>query len=89
MYNSQGLFRCHSTCHHKDSESILSTSIIPSLNQLLAPGIKKSIRDDKIIKNFRPISDSAFASKLIENVVDSQFESYITDNKRYGPLHTD
>ncbi len=55
---------------------------------LLAPSIKKAIIDAEILKNFRPISNIAFTSKIVEKVVDSQLESYITDNNLYDPLQS-
>ncbi len=58
----------------------LSTSVIPGKlkEALLVPSIKKAILDAKILKNFRPISNHAVTSKIVEKVVDSQLESNIT-----------
>ncbi len=68
----------------------LSTSVMPGKlkEALLAPSINKAILDAEIQKNFRPISNIAFTSKIVEKVVDSQFESYITDNNLYDPLQS-
>ncbi len=68
----------------------LSTSVMPGKlkEALLAPSIKKAILDTEILKNFRPISNLAFTSKIVKKVVDSQLESYITDNNLYDPLQS-
>ncbi len=68
----------------------LSTSVVPGKlkEALLAPSIKKDILDGEIQKNFKLISILTFTSKIIEKVVDSQLESYITDNNLYDPLQS-
>ncbi len=68
----------------------LSTSVMPGKlkEALLAPSIKKAILDTEILKNFRPISILVFTSKIVKKVVDSQLESYITDNNLYDPLQS-
>ncbi len=74
----------------KISNLSLSTSVIPGKlkEALLAPSIKKAILDAEILKNFRPISNLPFTSKIVEKVVDSQLESYITANNLYDPLQS-
>ncbi len=68
----------------------LSISVMPGKlkEALLAPSIKKAIIDAEIVKNFRPISNLAITSKIVEKVVDYQLESYITDNNLYDPLQS-
>ncbi len=70
--------------------SLSSTSVMPGKlkEALLAPSITKAIIDAEILKNFRPIPNLAFISKIVEKVVDSQLESYITYNNMYGPLQS-
>ncbi len=50
---------------------------------LLAPSIKKAILDAEILKNFGPISNIAFTSKIVVKVVDSQLA-----NNLYDPLES-
>ncbi len=68
----------------------LSTSVMPGKlkEALLAASNKKAIIDAEILKNFRHISNLAFTSKVVEKVVDSQLESYITANNLYDPLQS-
>ncbi len=68
----------------------LSTSVMPGKlkEALLAPSIRKAILDADNQKNFRPISNLAFTSTIVEKVVYSQLESYITANNLYDPLQS-
>ncbi len=70
-----------------------STSVMPGKlkEALLAPSTKKALLDANILKNFRPISNLAFTSKIVEKVIDSQLQSYITtnmSNNLYDPLQS-
>ena len=47
---------------------------------LLVPLIKKITDDPEILKNFRPISNLPFLSKLIERVVADQIISHMSSN---------
>ncbi len=68
----------------------LSTSVMPGKlkEAILAPSIKKAILDAELLKNFRSIFNLAFTSKIVEKVLDSQLESYITANNLYDPLQS-
>ncbi len=50
---------------------------------MLLPIIKKALIDNEILKNFRPVSNLAFISKLIEKVVANQMDVYMDVNKLY------
>ena len=60
-------------------ESLKSAVIIPLIKDL------GSLVDKEIFKNYRPVSNLLFLSKLIERVVDSRLEKHMTLNK----LHND
>ena len=47
---------------------------------IVLPLIKKLILDPEILKNFRPVSNLSFLSKLIEKVVDVRFEDHLRKN---------
>ena len=47
---------------------------------LLKPILNKSSFNREILKNFRPISNLAYVSKLIEKVADIQLSRYIEEN---------
>ena len=57
----------------------LSSGNFPDLykNALVTPLLKKISLDPECLKNFRPVSNLAFVSKLIEKVVANQFISHL------------
>ena len=53
----------------------------PTLKQaLIRPLLKKPSLDHQEYKNFRPISNLPFMSKVVEKVVAKQLADYINDN---------
>ena len=60
----------------------LSSGNFPDLykNALVTPLLKKISLDPECLKNFRPVSNLAFVSKLIEKVVANQFISHLKNN---------
>ncbi len=60
----------------------LSQSLMPEeiKEALLNPLLKKASLDYEILKHFRPVSNLAFLSKLIEKVVAAQFKDHIKSN---------
>ena len=60
----------------------LSTSTMPSelKEALISPIVKKALLDSEILKNFRPLSNLAFLSKLIEKVVAVRFTNHLQIN---------
>ena len=60
----------------------LSTGVFPTdmKNVLVKPILKKPNLDPDILKNYRPISNLQFLSKLIERVAVSRITEYMTDN---------
>ncbi len=68
----------------------LSDSLMPSeLKQaLLGPLLKKASLDHEILKNFRPVSNLAFISKLIEKVVASQYRDHLVREGLYESMQS-
>jgi len=60
----------------------LSSSLMPDQlkEALLSPLLKKLLLDPDILKHFRPISNLAYLSKLVEKSVDIQLVSHIMEN---------
>ncbi len=58
----------------------LQTGTFPSVykNALVIPILKKSSLDSETLNNYRPVSNLAFVSKLIEKVVSKQLHSYLS-----------
>ena len=61
----------------------LSTSEVPPRLKLalIVPLIKKLLLDPEVLKNFRPVSNLSFISKLIERVVCSRLNDHLALNK--------
>ena len=68
----------------------LSTSTMPSeLKEAhICPIIKKAILDCEILKNFRPVSNLAYLSKLIERVVAVRYTNHLQTNKLYDDMQS-
>ena len=47
---------------------------------LYIPLIKKPGLDSEVLKNYRPVSNLSFLSKIIEKVISTQLVTYIVDN---------
>ena len=47
----------------------------------IRPLLKKSGLDQNLLKNYRPVSNLPFISKILEKVVDKLLERHLTDNK--------
>ena len=63
------------------NESLMS-GIFPGAykSAIVAPILKKSSLDPEQLKNYRPVSNLPFVSKLIEKTVASQLNSYLSEN---------
>ena len=61
----------------------LSTSVFPSSckSAVVLPLIKKPGLDPQVFKNYRPVSNLSFLSKLIEKVISSRILKHIADNE--------
>ena len=60
----------------------LSSGIFPTRfkSAVVKPLIKKTTLDCEVLKNFRPISNLPFLSKLIEKVIAERLVSHMQDN---------
>ena len=60
----------------------MSTSVFPSSckSAIVLPLIKKPGLDPQVLKNYRPVSNLSFLSKLIEKVISSRILTHIADN---------
>ena len=60
----------------------ISTCIFPSFckSSIVIPLIKKPGLDSEVLKNYRPVSNLSFLSKIIEKVISTQLVTYIVDN---------
>ena len=60
----------------------LSTGVFPSSfkNALVKPLLKKPSLDNNILKNYRPVSNLSFVSKLIEKCVIKQLQEHLEQN---------
>ena len=61
----------------------LSTSVFPASfkSAVVLPSIKKPGLDPPVFKNYRPVSNLSFLSKLIEKVISSRILKHIADNE--------
>ncbi len=68
----------------------LSEGIMPEdfKNANLLPLLKKNQLDVEILKNFCPISNLAYISKLIEKIVDSQMTTHMTVNNLHDIMQS-
>ena len=68
----------------------LNEGIFPSLfkNACVRPLLKKSSLDCEVLKNYRPVSNLPFLSKVLERVVADQFQGYMNDNALYSTFQS-
>jgi hypothetical protein len=75
----------------------LQSGVVPSLfkNAVIKPILKKPTLDDNNLKNYRPVSNLTFLSKILEKVVLKQLFTYLTDHdliahtqSAYRPHHS-
>jgi hypothetical protein len=61
----------------------LTTGVFPSnfKDSIVIPLIKKSNLDPNVLKNYRPVSNLSFISKVLERIVHSQILAHLTQNK--------
>lgn len=68
----------------------LSTGVFPDSlkHAIIGPLIKKSSLDRNILKNYRPVSNIKFLSKVIEKIVVSSITKHMQDNNLGEPLQS-
>ena len=64
--------------------SLESSTVPPSLKKaLVRPLLKKPTLDQEVMKNYRPVSNLSFISKVIEKAAAAQLNSHLNENDRY------
>ena len=60
----------------------LSSGVFPEnmKSALVSPLLKKASLDPNVFKNYRPVSNLSFVSKILEKVVAGQLKSYMAEN---------
>ena len=68
----------------------LSSGIVPSIYKLahVKPLIKKQGSDVNDLKNYRPIANLMFISKILEKAVSSQLKVYLHENGLYSDMQS-
>ena len=68
----------------------LNHAIVPvSLKTaLIRPLLKKSGLDKEVLKNYRPVSNLSFISKVLEKVVAKRLDDYMLDNNLYSSVQS-
>ncbi len=57
-------------------------------SSLIRPLIKKPSLDPNILKNYRPVSNLPFLSKILEKIVDSRLENHLTMHRLHEEHHS-
>jgi hypothetical protein len=68
----------------------LSSGVFPSelKSAIIQPLLKKSGLDSEVLKNYRPVSNLSFISKVIEKVVASRLVEHMTSNNMLDPMQS-
>ena len=68
----------------------LRESMIPKLlkTALIRPLLKKTGLDSNILKNYRPVSNLTFISKVIEKVISGRLNKHLINNSLLDPLQS-
>ena len=68
----------------------LSTGTVPAnfKHAIVAPVLKKTGLDPDVLKNYRPVSNLSFVSKILERVVMKQLMKHLTENNLLEPLQS-
>ncbi len=51
---------------------------------MIKPGLKKPLLDSDDLKNYRPISNLTYLSKIIEKVVHHQISNFVDENQLFS-----
>jgi hypothetical protein len=70
--------------------SSLTNGVFPEVckSALVSPLLKKSTLDLNELKNYRPVSNLSFISKIVEKLVLSQLSDYLMANKLFNPFQS-
>jgi hypothetical protein len=71
------------------NSSIASGCVPLNMKQaIIAPLLKKSGLDREVLKNYRPVSNLTFLSKVLEKVVAKQIVSHMAEHNMHDPLQS-
>ena len=64
----------------------LASGFFPDVHKtaLVTPLLKKVGLDNNVLKNYRPVSNLSFVSKLIEKIILSQLSNHLSENKLFS-----
>ena len=69
--------------------SLQSSKVPDSMKQaLVTPLLKKDDLDPEVLKNYRPVSNLLFLSKVLERVVVARLTNYMTINQLHEPMQS-
>ena len=57
-------------------------------NALVTPLLKRPTLDQEVLKNFRPVSNLCFLSKVLEKVVAAQLDLHLSQNNLHKPYQS-
>jgi hypothetical protein len=68
----------------------LTSGTVPSdmKHALVRPLLKKASLDRDLLKNYRPVSNLSFVSKVVEKAVDKQVSKHLTTHNLYAPMQS-
>ena len=68
----------------------ISTGIFPSQfkQAVVRPLLKKNDLDPKILKNYRPVSNLNFISKIVEKVIMQRLDEHLNQHSLHDPLQS-
>ena len=61
---------------------------LPLKTALIRPLLKKSGLDKEVLKNYRPVSNLSFISKVLEKVVAKRLDDHMLDNNLYSSVQS-
>ena len=71
------------------NSSLRSSQVPKSMKSaIVTPLLKKSTLDPDILKNYRPVSNLSYISKLLERVVAGRLTDYMTENNLHEHLQS-
>ncbi len=71
------------------NRSLESSTVPPSLKKaLVQPLLKKPTLDQELMKNYRPVLNLSFISKVIEKAVAIQLKDHLKANNMYDPVQS-
>ena len=69
--------------------SLQRANVPDSMKQaLVTPLLKKDDLDPEVLKNYRPVSNLSFLSKVLERVVAAKLTNYMTINQLHEPMQS-